>query len=125
MAAALALVGVRFRPHGRDPRFGLDCVGLAGYALRAGGYRGPVPDDYGLRHGDAARARAIIDALDVIDGIGGPGEMLLCVSAPGQLHLAISIPGGLVHADALLRRVVARPGTAPWPVLGRWRLEEE
>src|SRR3546814_8477032 len=39
-----------------------------------GGYRGPVPDDYALRHGDAARARTIIDALDVIDGIGGAGE---------------------------------------------------
>src|SRR3546814_181718 len=93
------------------------------------GSRGPVPDDYALRHGDAARARTIIDALDVIDGIGGAGEVLLCASAPGQLHLAISISGsisgGLVHADALLRRVVARPGAAPWPVLGRWRLEEE
>src|SRR3546814_8426965 len=82
--------------------------------MRAGGYRGPVPDDYALRHGDAARARTIIDALDVIDGIGGAGEVLLCASAPGQLHLAISISGsisgGLVHADAPLRRVVARPG---------------
>src|SRR3546814_2795434 len=91
--------------------------------MRAGGYRGPVPDDYALRHGDAARARTIIDALDVIDGIGGAGEVLLCASAPGQLHLAISISGsisgGLVHADALLRRVVARPGAAPWPEIGR------
>ncbi len=101
-AAAVALVGIRFRPHGRDPRF-----------------------DYSLRHGDAARARAAIDELDLIAGVGGPGEVLLCASAPGQLHLAISIAGGLVHADALLRRVVARPGAAPWPLLGRWRLEEE
>src|SRR3546814_12425954 len=73
--------------------------------------------------------RSIIDALDVIDGIGGAGEVLLCASAPGQLHLAISISGstsgGLVHADALLRRVVARPGVAPSPVLGRWRLEAD
>nr|WP_286207605.1 peptidoglycan endopeptidase [Hephaestia sp. MAHUQ-44] len=121
----MALVSVRFRPHGRDPRFGLDCVGLAAWALRAGGYAGAVPDDYALRHGDATRARAVIDRLPLIDGIDGPGELLLCASAPGQLHLAISIRGGLVHADALLRRVVARPGPAPWPVFGRWRLEEE
>ncbi|HVI99064.1 MAG TPA: peptidoglycan endopeptidase [Sphingomonas sp.] len=123
--AAGALVGVRFRPHGRDPRFGLDCVGLAACALRAGGYAGPVPDDYALRHGNGAQARALIDTLGLIAGIGGPGELLLCASAPRQVHLAISISDGLVHADALLRRVVARPGAVPWPVLGRWRLEEE
>ena len=124
-AAALDLAGVRFRTHGRDPRFGLDCVGLAACALRAGGYRGSVPDDYALRRGDPARASVTIDELGLVRGIGGPGELLLCVSAPGQLHLAISVPDGLVHADALLRRVVARPGEAPWPVLGRWRLEED
>lgn len=123
-AAALDLVGARFRPHGRDPRFGLDCVGLAACALRAGGYRGAVPDGYALRRGDAARVRALIDGLGLIEGIGGPGELLLCASAAGQLHLAISISGGLVHADALLRRVVMRPGDVPWPVLARRRLEE-
>ena len=123
-AAALGLVDVRFRPHGRDPRFGLDCVGLAACALRAGRYRGTVPDDYALRSGDPERARKLIDALGLAQGIGGPGELLLCASAAGQLHLAISTECGLVHADALLRRVVARPGEAPWPVLGRWRLED-
>ena len=123
--AALELVGTRFRPHGRDPRFGLDCVGLAGWALRAGRYCGAMPDAYALRRGDPERVRALIDALGLIEGIGAPGELLLCASAPGQLHLAISIEDGIVHADALLRRVVARPGEAPWPVLGRWRLEED
>jgi cell wall-associated NlpC family hydrolase len=124
-AAALELVGVRFRAHGRDPRFGLDCVGLAASALRAGGFREAVPDDYALRSGAPARVRELIDGRGLVPGIGGPGELLLCASAAGQLHLAISIDGGLVHADALLRRVVARPGEAPWPVLGRWRLEED
>ncbi len=123
-AAAIGLVGVRFRAHGRNPAFGLDCVGLAACALRAGGYRGAVPDDYALRRGDPARVRTLIEGLGLAPGIGGPGELLLCASAPGQLHVAISVRGGLVHADALLGRVVIRPGEAPWPVLGRWRREE-
>ena len=33
--------------------------------------------------------------------------------------------GGIIHADAMLRRVVERPGPVPWPVLGRWRQGRE
>src|SRR3546814_6574718 len=52
----------------------LPILGLAGCAMRAGGYRGPVPDDYALRHGDAAHndhvereLRATIAALQRSD----------------------------------------------------------
>lgn len=47
-------------------------------------------------------------------------DVLLFASGPGQLHLAVRAGGGLVHADAGLRRVVLRPGVAPWPLLGAW-----
>ncbi len=51
-------------------------------------------------------------------------------AGPGQLHLGISTgaDGGIIHADAVLRRVVERPRRCRWAVLAvaglgrhRWR----
>ncbi|WP_066650239.1 hypothetical protein [Sphingomonas sp. CCH10-B3] len=95
---ARSAVGARFRLHGREAATGLDCVGLAA-----------------LAYGEAAVA-----AVDV-----RAGDLLLCASGPGQLHLAIDSGGGVIHADAMLRRVVERPGPVPWTVIGRWRLKGE
>ena len=53
------------------------------------------------------------------------GDLLLCRAGPGQLHLMIDSGGGVIHADAMLRRVVERPGPPPWPVVGRWRVAEQ
>ncbi|GAA4781194.1 hypothetical protein GCM10023219_31790 [Stakelama sediminis] len=124
VSRAMALVGVPFRLHGRDPVFGLDCVGLASEALEAGGELGRVAQGYRLRTGDAAHVGALIRAA----GLGrvecaGPGDLIVVRAGPGQLHLAIRVPDGIVHADAALRRVVHRPGAVPWPVVGCWRLE--
>ncbi|MDF7777795.1 peptidoglycan endopeptidase [Sphingomonas sp. AOB5] len=121
LAAARAAVGVRFRVHGRDSA-GLDCLGLAGLAMRAEGYEGEVPSGYALRGGDAARVRAAIEAAGFVAG-DSAGDLLLMRSGPGQLHFAISSGEGIIHADAMLRRVVERPDV-PWPVIGRWRLRE-
>lgn len=125
-AAARQAVGTRFRPHGRDPAFGLDCVGLAALSLRAGGCAGAVPEGYALRGGSAEALAATIAAagLRAVEHVE-PGDLLLFDSGPGQFHLAVAVAGGLVHADAGLRRVVERPGPMPWPLLGAWRLEEE
>ena len=126
LAAARGAVGARFRLHGREVATGLDCVGLAALALRAEGYAGPVPSGYALRSGDAARVRAALaDA-----GLAEPaepraGDLLLLAAGPGQLHFAIDSGNGIVHADAMLRRVVERPGVPPWPIVGRWRLVGE
>lgn len=121
--AARALIGTRFQAQGRGAD-GVDCVGLAAAALRAGGYAGPVPRGYRLRGGDPAAVTALLDAeLARSDGAGA-GDLLLCASGPGQLHLAIRVAGGIVHADAGLGRVVERPGDAPWPVIGAWTLGE-
>jgi hypothetical protein len=122
VAAARHAVGARFRLHGRDPVTGLDCVGLAVWALSAGGFAGAVPSGYALRGGDQEAVAALITDLGLVAVVGaGPGDLVLAVSGPGQLHLMILTEGGFVHADAMLRRVVERPGAVPWPVLGCWR----
>jgi cell wall-associated NlpC family hydrolase len=125
IAAARSAVGARFRLHGRDPAFGLDCVGLAALAMRAGGFAGTIPADYPLRGGDAETFAVRLDASGLVRGeIPQPGDLALFAAGPAQFHMAVLVRGGLVHADALLRRVVERPGPAPWPLIGCWRVKE-
>ena len=120
--AARALVGVRFRAQGRDPALGLDCVGVAVVALRAGGVRVAVRGDYALR---SARwnARDELAGLVRCDGCA-PGDVLLLRVDETQLHVAVRSPSGIVHADAGLRRVVERVGALEWPVVAAWRVAE-
>ncbi|MET4896188.1 peptidoglycan endopeptidase [Sphingomonadaceae bacterium jetA1] len=115
--AARALIGVRFRLHGRDPAHGLDCVGLVAAATGR-----DAPSGYGWRSGHAGRAMALLDTRFSRGGAWAGGVLLLR-AGPGQLHLAIGVADGIVHADAALRRVVWRPGTPPWPLLGCWKGE--
>jgi cell wall-associated NlpC family hydrolase len=124
VAAARAAIGARFRLHGRAPETGLDCVGLAAFALRAEGFEGPVPSGYALRSGDGARVRRLLEGAGLVEAKDAqPGDLLLLRTGPGQLHFAIQTDSGIVHADAMLRRVVERPGSS-WPVIGRWRMPE-
>ncbi|PCD01968.1 hypothetical protein COC42_10745 [Sphingomonas spermidinifaciens] len=119
--AARALVGARFRLHGRDPATGLDCVGVAACALGR-----KVPGDYALRTGDADRAASRIAAAGLARvAAGRPGDVVLMRVGPAQLHLGVLIEGGMVHADAGLRRVVERPGPPGWPVIGCFRPQAE
>lgn len=120
--AALALVGVPFRLHGRDPVHGLDCIGVIAVALRAAGWAGVVPSGYALRGGEAARVAAGFDAA-LARGDGAAGDVLLFRMGPAQLHGAVQVRGGIVHADAGLRRVVLRPGVPDWVLVGAWRHE--
>lgn len=125
VAAALGAVGARFRLHGRDPAFGLDCVGLAAVAAQAAGFAGEIPGGYAMRGGDARGIAAAFDAAGLVRGDPPlPGDIALFATGPGQFHLAVIVPGGIVHADAMLRRVVERPGPPPWPPLGCWRVGE-
>lgn len=114
-AMARALVGVRFRLHGRDAAHGLDCVGLVAAATGR-----EAPTGYGWRSGDATRVAALLDER-FVRGDDAPGAVLLLRAGPGQLHLAIRVADGIVHADAGLGRVAWRPGPPPWPVLGYWK----
>lgn len=124
--AARSALGARFRVHGRDVASGLDCVGLALLAMRAGGFDRAVPDGYALRGGDAVAIMQQIDArgLERVTGEGSPGDLVLCGTGPAQLHFAIHVEDGVIHADAAMRRVVHRPGPLPWAVIGRWRLPD-
>lgn len=123
LAAARASIGARYRLHGRDPATGLDCVGLAALAMRAEGFAGAVPSGYALRRGDAGRVAAVIAAAGLVPAERArAGDLLLLRAGPGMLHLAIDSGNGIIHADAMLRRVAERPGPLPWPIAGRWRV---
>ena len=116
VAAARGCVGARFRPKGRDVRFGLDCVGVAAVAFGR-----PAPVGYAMRGGSAAELAGIIDASGlkrVSDG--EPGDLALIAGGLGQFHLAVLTGEGFVHADARLGRVVETPGL-PAPIVGLWR----
>lgn len=118
---ALALVGVPFRPQGRDAEQGLDCVGLCLEAFRLP--LGMVRNDYRLR-GDH-RGEVVAALLPSFRRISKrqkrPGDLMLLAVAENQLHLAVLTNDGFVHADARLRRVVETPGEPGWPVIGIYR----
>jgi cell wall-associated NlpC family hydrolase len=121
-AAALALVGTPFRLHGRDPRSGLDCVGVLEVAL---GTQIPLPNGYALRSRTLPDVPAIMAALGLTDANGNtqPGDVLMLRCSPCQFHFAIAAATGrIVHAHAGLRKVVLGPLPDAWPVIGRWRL---
>src|SRR5262245_6525987 len=118
---ALALAGVPFRPQGRDPGEGLDCVGLC-----LASYRLPpdlVRRDYRLRGDHRREILAVLDHW--FRRIGAkrqrPGDLLLLAVTADQYHLAIRTDAGFVHADAGLRRVVETPGEPGWPMIGVFR----
>ena len=120
-ARAQALAGTRFRPQGRKPELGLDCIGLILCAYRLPEEQ--VRRDYRIR-GDHRR--------EILDELGKPfrriartrartGDVLLLQVARDQMHLAVLTDNGFVHADARLGKVVETPGSPPWPVLGAFR----
>lgn len=115
-------VGTPFRPQGRTIEEGLDCIGLAAFAYRAGPL---VPRDYALRGTrieTLARTFAKHHLVPVEAGPARAGDIAVFRPGPGQLHLAVVTGDSLIHADARLRRVVERPMPAPWPLAGLWRL---
>lgn len=118
---ARALVGTRFRPQGREPEFGLDCVGLilCVFDLPADSVR----RDYRLR-GD--HKRELLSGLArafrrIAPRMCRPSDVLMLQVAPDQLHLAIASDAGFIHADARLGRVVENSGKLPWPVVAAFR----
>jgi murein DD-endopeptidase / murein LD-carboxypeptidase len=119
---ARALAGTRFRPQGRDPRFGLDCIGLVLIA-----HDQPVNGtrtDYRLR-GDhrAELERGLLGFCRKVSTrrVRG-GDVLLLQVLQDQLHLAIHAGESFIHADAKAGRVVETPGSPPWKVLTAFRL---
>ena len=121
-ARARSLVGVRFRPQGRDPEHGLDCVGTAAAAAGVAGER--IRSDYAMRGQHLAEIEHGLRDLGlhcVADDEIEAGDIIVVETGPAQSHVAVITDHGFVHADARLRRVVERPFPLPWPVLGIWR----
>ncbi len=118
VARARALIGVRFRPQGRDAEYGLDCIGVVASTFALNG----VARAYPLRSGNAGEAAAgLAEHGFATRAEREPGDVLLMHAGHSQLHLAIVTPGGFIHADAGLRRVVEVPGEPAWPVASVWR----
>lgn len=123
--AAEALIGCRFRLHGRDPDTGLDCVGVVGCALSSSGVRPVVPGGYGLRNLSVnqwlplAEQSGLVPANDPLQR----GDIVLVDLAHSQHHLAIVLDAQhVVHAHAGLRRVVRQPLDPAWHVRAQWRI---
>lgn len=116
-AGAEALVGAPFRPQGRDPATGLDCVGLVAAAFGISGVR----RDYRLRGDHRAELEAGLLRWFRKVRRCRAGDVLLMQAGAGQLHLGVRSRAGFIHADARIGRVVETAGDPTWPVLGVYR----
>lgn len=123
--AAEALVGTRFRLHGREPETGLDCIGLFAAALAAIGKPAPIPTGYTLklRNPDLWLPDPAVCGFGIADDAITPGDVLLLELGPCQQHLVIAVEAGrFIHANAGLRRIVEGSGPLPGTVRHHWRM---
>jgi cell wall-associated NlpC family hydrolase len=118
---ARSLVGVPFRPQGRDPATGLDCIGLVLCAFE-------IPElgvrrDYRLAGNDTSELDGELRRFFRRRSAGRreAGDVILCITGRGQCHLAVECGGSFIHADARLRRVVETPGSPPWGLAAAYR----
>jgi lipoprotein Spr len=126
-AAVRHLVGIRFRPQGRD-ECGLDCLGVVLVAARAAGLEVAGLDALPLRGVAFAEAEQVLRAWGcraIPPGDARPGDLLMRVPAECQLHFAIVTSAGLVEAHAGLRRVVERCIGSSECWASGWRLPAE
>ena len=121
VAAARGCVGTRFRPCGRLPGVGLDCVGVVLVAAAAAGVRFEIPG-YRLGGDHGARLDAELAGQGCGAVVGAAGDVLVMVPAMGRRHLGVLDPGRLDHAHAGLGRVVEGPLDPGWVAAGAWRL---
>lgn len=123
-AAAEALVGTPFRLHGRDPRTGLDCIGVFAAALKACGQDADLPVGYRMRMVSLEEWLPSPSEFGfrVAEGPALAGDVVLQRVGPVQYHLAIALgSSGWVHAHAGLRRVVKTPARPDGPIIEQWR----
>lgn len=125
IAAARACVGTPFRPQGRVPGQGLDCVGVVLAAAQAGGVEGRhwrlPPYRLGGQHDASLLATLEAIGCTPVDQAEA-GDLLVLAPRPRLRHLGILTGIGLVHAHAGLGRVVEGPISADWQQVGHWRL---
>ncbi len=122
--AAEALVGTRFRLHGRDPASGLDCIGLLAAAMEKAGRPLALPTGYSLRLTNLSPWLPLPERLGFAAAAPPfqPGDVVMLSPAAGQFHLIIAGHGSWVHAHASLRRVVSQPDLPVGDIVHHWRL---
>ena len=121
---ATRLVGTPFKLHGRDPRYGLDCVGLVHCSLEGAGLQAHAPQGYGLRNVSIDRFLYAASHSGLVDHAGSikAGDIVLVVPGPAQHHLLIAgFAGDFIHANASLRRIVRMPGPISHRIARQWR----
>lgn len=123
-AAAEALIGAPFRLHGRNPKTGIDCIGVVILSLASGADIHIDPGRYGLRNldisagCDAAKSSRLIDLGEA----NRSGDIIMVKAGPAAFHLLVAgFADQLIHAHAGLRTVVAMPGPVTWPIIRTWR----
>ena len=125
--AAERLVGTSFRLYGRDPRTGVDCVGLVAASMRSIGREPPVPEGYRLANRTVDRWTSMAESGGWVEVAGAPeaGDLLMVHPAPTRSHLLIAgTSDNFVHAHAGLRRVVSTPAPITWAIARQWRLAD-
>lgn len=124
--AASALIGTRFRLHGRDPDYGLDCIGVVGEALAGAGFRIRTPHDYSLRNSRIAGFLqfAGMAGLQPAQLPAIAGDIVLTRPGPAQFHLLVYTgQNTFIHAHAGLRKVARMPGPLHDPIIHHWRFD--
>ena len=121
------MLGAPFRLHGRDPEFGIDCVGLVAVALERIGRKAVVPLRYGMRN-SAPGAWTDFFLASGFESVGdslAAGDVIVTRPGPGQHHLMIvEDPVSAIHAHAGLRRTVRQPIGSDIIISAHWRLAD-
>ena len=99
------------------------CTGAICAGLVARAWEVSAPTGYPLRASPGERIARDLAALGFVPGVG-PGAIVLVAPGPGQLHLGIWTGDSIIHADAVVRRVVERAAPLPWPILASWMRED-
>jgi hypothetical protein len=121
LAAARAGLGTRFRPQGRAPGLGLDCIGVALMAAAGAGVMLPAMPAYALGGDHGALLAATCRALGLRRvRRAKPGDLIEYRLAAGHRHLAVLSDCGIIHAHAGLGRVVEGPAPDDWAVVAAW-----
>lgn len=105
---AHALVGTRFRPLGRNPEFGLDCVGLAVLAYELSSLQLPP---YRLGEGSWEQIERWLLRLHFERSVKHKRNALLVIELPASFHFGVCGERTIVHADMRFKRVVETPIT--------------
>ena len=103
---ALALLGVPFRPQGRDPEIGLDCVGVVLWVFQIKEADAPR---YRLSDGDWEQVlRAVGRWFEpVIGGKACSGDLVV-FRLSRSFHFGVISGSNLIHADLAVGKVTAR-----------------